>query len=154
MRPQEQTQFLVDVDFWNDSAVLRCRHCAQEIRLGEEPDETLADVTQRAGGHTCRPRTIVDSYDRGAQVPQVGSVWVWELDDPLARCLIRVVEVRWNGEEWWIRTDALLPAPYQGTRLCYNDAGRFDEACTPVGTAEWTTHQVVDGIEFVVSAPG
>jgi hypothetical protein len=93
----------------------------------------------------------VDSYDPSAKVPEVGSVWVWELGAPHACCLIRVVEVRWNGEEWWVRTDALLPAPLQRSRRCFNDAGRFAEAVTPVGEAGWTTHQVTDGVEFVAA---
>lgn len=79
-------------------------------------------------------------------------MWVWELDAPHARCLIRVIEVRWNGEEWWVRTEALLPAPLQTTATVYNDASRFAEAVTPVGTATWTTHPVTDGVELVVSA--
>lgn len=91
----------------------------------------------------------VDSYDPAAKVPEVDSVWVWELDAPHARCLIRVVEVRWNGEEWWVKSDALLTAPNQRAGACYNDASRFAESVTPVGTAAWTTHQVTDGVEFV-----
>jgi hypothetical protein len=95
----------------------------------------------------------VDSYDPGAQVPEVGSAWVWELDAPHARCLIRVTEVRWNGEEWWVKTVALLPAPGQSAGPCYNDASRFAEAATPVGEPQWTTHQVTDGVELVVTSP-
>jgi hypothetical protein len=95
----------------------------------------------------------VDSYSTSAQVPEVGSVWVWELGAAHARCLVRVVEVRWNGEEWWVKTEALAPEPLQTIGVVYNDASRFAEAVTPVGAAAWATHPVTDGVEFVVCAP-
>lgn len=94
----------------------------------------------------------VDSYSPSARVPKVGSVWVWELDAPHARCLVRVVEVRWNGEEWWVKTEALLPLPLPTTSMVYNDASRFAEAVTPVGTAAWTTHPATSGVEFARTA--
>src|SRR4051794_5791781 len=62
----------------------------------------------------------VDSYSTSAQVPEVGSVWVWELGAAHARCLVRVVEVRWNGEEWWVKTEALAPEPLQTIGVVYN----------------------------------
>lgn len=102
-----------------------------------------------------RDRVRVNSCDPAAQVPEVGSVWVWELDAPWACCLIRVVEVRWNGEEWWVKTVALLPAHLRvldDDPYC-SDADRFAEAVTPVGPAGWTTHAVTKGVEFVAAAP-
>lgn len=77
-------------------------------------------------------------------LPRAGSVYVWELAAPHACELIKVTEVIWNGEEWWVRTerlherlanttypDHLLSAVGQpGEAL--NDLGRFWEAVTPV----------------------
>lgn len=77
----------------------------------------------------------VNSYDENAPLPGIGSIWVWELDSPSARELIEVVEVFWNGEEWWVRTKTLLPNltfPGSGRDTALNDVGRFWEACTPV----------------------
>lgn len=77
----------------------------------------------------------VNSYDEDAPLPGIGSVWVWELDSPYARALLEVVDVFWNGEEWWVRTKTLLPkvellGEDEPTNL--NDVGRFWEAVTPV----------------------
>lgn len=76
----------------------------------------------------------VSSYDPNAPRPEVGSVWVWEIDQPTARELIRVTEVFWNGEEWWVRTDALRVRTDTSPPASHlNDLSRFWEACTPVG---------------------
>lgn len=77
----------------------------------------------------------IDSYDKGAPLPKVGSRWVWEIDLPHARELVEVAEVRWNGEEWWVGTTTLLrnqPYPPTGREIEWNDLGRFWEACKPV----------------------
>lgn len=76
----------------------------------------------------------IDSYDENAPLPKVGTRWVWEIDKPHARCLIEVTEVKWNGEEWWVRTKALLPDSFPATAgEPLNDLSRFWEAVTPVG---------------------
>jgi hypothetical protein len=76
-------------------------------------------------------------------LPQVGSVYVWELDAPHACELIKVTGVTWNGEEWWVRTERLherlanttypdhplSAASKPGEAL--NDLSRFWEAVTP-----------------------
>ena len=35
-------------------------------------------------------------------VPAVGSVWCWEPLKPWAVEVVQVMDVRWNGDEWWI----------------------------------------------------
>jgi hypothetical protein len=48
-----------------------------------------------------------------------------------------VTEVKWNGEEWWVKTRTLLPNltyPLSGSE-CWNDLSRFAEAAIPVGAA-------------------
>jgi hypothetical protein len=47
-------------------------------------------------------------------------------------------QVKWNGEEWWIKTTSLLEAMRRvrvprAARTTLNDLSRFMEACTPVG---------------------
>ncbi len=76
----------------------------------------------------------VNSYDRSARTPKLGSVWVWELDKPHARCLVVVREVIWNGEEWWVTTDTLMEDVQSIVQAseALNDLGRFYEACVPV----------------------
>jgi len=80
----------------------------------------------------------VNSYDPDAPLPGVGGIYVWELDQPHARDLIRVTEVFWNGEEWWVRTETLMRGPSHmlfglpGPASYLNDVGRFWEAVTPV----------------------
>jgi len=76
----------------------------------------------------------VNSYDANAPLPAVGTRWVWEIDQPAARALIEVKAVRWNGEEWWVETEALMPDSYPSSGgRAYNDVGRFWEAVTVVG---------------------
>jgi hypothetical protein len=80
-------------------------------------------------------KRITNSYNRNADTPRVGSIWVWELDNPPARCLIEVVSVDWNGEEWWVRTKTMLPNPTYpptGRETELNDLSRFWEAVTEV----------------------
>lgn len=73
-----------------------------------------------------------EAYDAEATIPRVGSRWVWEIDLPSARSLVEVIEVLWNGEEWFVRVKALLPdEPYRDAR--WVDVGRFWEAVTLVG---------------------
>ena len=76
----------------------------------------------------------VNSYDADAPTPEVGSWWDW-YSGKTARPLladddwkpepayerVKVVEVKWNGEEWWVRTDG----PRFG--LKWNDLGLFWE---------------------------
>src|SRR2546430_1190740 len=78
----------------------------------------------------------VSSYDLKAPIPAVGSRWVWEIDKPWARELIEVVEVKWNGEEWWIATESLINnlTFLSGAGPHWNDLSRFHEAVVPVGT--------------------
>jgi len=84
-------------------------------------------------------RKRVSSYDPDAPLPGTGSVWVWELDLPHACELIKVTEVFWNGEEWWVRTvrlhDPLANStypPFAKPSEHLNDLSRFWEAVTPV----------------------
>jgi len=77
----------------------------------------------------------VNSYDPHAYTPRLHTYWVWEIHEPKARELVEVVEVKWNGEEWWVGTFTLLdnPAyPPTGRDVEWNDLGRFWEACSPV----------------------
>ena len=67
----------------------------------------------------------ISSYDRGAPTPEVGSRWIWEPDKPQAREECVVVEVEWNGEEWWVKTKGPIGA-------YWNDLSRFWEACVPL----------------------
>lgn len=50
----------------------------------------------------------MSSYDRDAKTPEVGSRWTWASDQPNypfgAREDVEVIEVTWNGEEWWVKT--------------------------------------------------
>jgi hypothetical protein len=80
-----------------------------------------------------KPRRYVSSYDPKAPLPGVGSIYVWELDLPHACELIKVTEVFWNGEEWWVRTERLhAPAVFGDPTSHLNELGRFWEAVTPV----------------------
>lgn len=74
----------------------------------------------------------INSYDRRAPRPLIGTLWVWE---PVAApALIKVSTVRWNGEEWWIGTRTLVegslpPALQTAAKESWNDLSRFWEAC-------------------------
>lgn len=35
-------------------------------------------------------------------LPTIGSVWVWEPEKPHAREIVTVVDVSFNGDEWWV----------------------------------------------------
>ena len=79
----------------------------------------------------------VNSYDRNARRPKVGSMWVWEPSIHSARALIEVVEVKWNGEGWWVKTKTLLPSTFYNfdeNKEIWNSLSRFFEACVPVLT--------------------
>jgi hypothetical protein len=84
----------------------------------------------------------VDSYDKNAPLPRIGTKWIWEIDSDEARSLMEVTAIKWNGEEWWIQTQQILADRFSeiGTRN-WNDVGRFWEAVTVVNGA--ITGQVV-----------
>lgn len=73
------------------------------------------------------------------RLPNPNTRWVWEIDQPLARALIEVVKVQFNGEEWWVTTVTLPEAPtpmfghVEPARMHENEVDRFWEAVTPVG---------------------
>ncbi len=67
----------------------------------------------------------VNSYDRDAPIPGVGSRWVWEPDVPHARDDIVVTEALWHSAEWWVTTVG------RRSGTCWNDVGRFWQACAP-----------------------
>lgn len=81
----------------------------------------------------------VDEYDPDAKLPKAGTRWIWEIDKPHARELLEVVDVFWNGEQWWVRTKRLgarirvlgFDREPEGGYL--NELGRFWQAVTPVG---------------------
>jgi len=63
-----------------------------------------------------RPKGHVSSYDEDAPRPEVGSRWIWMPKEPRAREAVEVVDVIWNGEEWWVRTKRIPdPAPLSVT---------------------------------------
>lgn len=72
------------------------------------------------------------------KVPAIGSVWVWEIDKSWACELLEVVEVEWNGEEWWVTTrrlhDTLANSTYSTNLILreFNTLDRFLEATTHV----------------------
>lgn len=72
------------------------------------------------------------SYDRNALRPLPGTLWAWEPRAEHARALVEVTSVRWNGEEWFVGTKALLARDTFGAvgdgEIC-NDLDRFWEAC-------------------------
>lgn len=72
-----------------------------------------------------------DSHDRQAARPVAGTLWAWEPGKPHAAALIKVTEVRWNGEEWWVRARILAGSVTAGLagREYLNDLSRFWEAC-------------------------
>ena len=93
-------------------------------------------------------RTIpkrVNSYDRDAPTPAIGSRWVWELGKPHAQETITVTDVHWNGEEWWVETvadDRPRRGPVTGRTFgvvagkpYWNDLGRFWEAVSLIPSA-------------------
>lgn len=60
---------------------------------------------------------MVSSYARSAPRPKIGTRWTWGNGEPCS-----VVEVTWNGEEWWVLTDG----PWYGR--CWNDVAAFWQA--------------------------
>lgn len=77
------------------------------------------------------------SYNKTEIRPIVGSIWVWEPHS--APDLIWVTEVRWNGEEWFIRCavsgERTIPEILIGHRPgVWNDLDRFWKACHFVRT--------------------
>ena len=87
---------------------------------------------------TTRPKKRVNSYDRDAPTPVLGSRWIWEYGNPYAQETITVTDVKWNGEEWWVQARgsslALLgrreSGVEQGNGTYWNDLSRFWEAVT------------------------
>lgn len=74
--------------------------------------------------------TIADA-DHPATVllPRVGQRWHWRPDAPHASIILRVTEVVWNGEEWWITT-----VPVCGDRPSWNDLSHFMESAVLIGS--------------------
>ncbi len=58
----------------------------------------------------------ISSYDRDAPVPEEGSTWIWRPNEPHARQRIEVTEVKWNGEEWWVKSKNLPTKPLKRKR--------------------------------------
>lgn len=94
----------------------------------------------------------IDDYDPNAPLPKAGSCWIWEIGSAYGRTLCQVVEVKWNGEQWWVylrklRTDIPIGARAEDlgpepSEAYPNEISRFWEAATPVGgraedLAEW-----------------
>lgn len=83
----------------------------------------------------------VSSYDRGAPRPKIGSYWQWSKGKGDRT---RIIEVKWNGEEWWVRTEKLDPdngsiaSPWTTPR--WNDLTVFWEQVVP-WTPPWEREQ-------------
>lgn len=87
-----------------------------------------------------KPEQTIDAYAETARRPRPGTLWVWEPTLPHARAVLKVLEVKWNGEEWWVKTETLTPHKdtfgYHGLdpNVAWNDLSRFWEACHHVAT--------------------
>lgn len=73
-------------------------------------------------------------------VPSIGSTWIWEPEKPHARQYVRVTDVHWNGEEWWVeseRLNGLLKArpPLPDGKRYWNELSRWVEATVLVEPA-------------------
>jgi hypothetical protein len=68
-------------------------------------------------------------------LPQVGSQWWWEPEKPHARCLVEVIEVEFNGDEWIVW--CIEPTQSSADR-CWNELPRWVEATVLHRTAEAT----------------
>lgn len=80
-----------------------------------------------------KPENVSD-YDPNAPLPKPKTPWVWEPEKDHAVELVWVVEVLWNGEQWWIKTRGLRrPEPFD--RPALNEVSRWWEAVAPV---TWT----------------
>lgn len=77
---------------------------------------------------------LFNSYIPDRPPIEQGDVYTWEANSAHARCVVQVIEVFYNGEEWWVLTETLEPTvagdDLEGQQ-CWNDAGRFLQAATP-----------------------
>jgi hypothetical protein len=73
------------------------------------------------------PDGYISSHDREAPRPRIGTLWWWEPLGPME--LVRVTEVVWNGEEWWVTTQSVAEPPPGASGTAWNDLNRFWEAC-------------------------
>jgi hypothetical protein len=67
------------------------------------------------------------------RLPHNNTRWVWEIDKDHARCIVEVMEVRFNGEEWWVTTRHLPEVRGRDIGRAWNTLDRFWEAVTPIG---------------------
>lgn len=98
----------------------------------------------RLGGVSDDDFIEVGPPDYYQAVPREGGLWVWEADEPYGRALVRVQNVRWNGEEWWVDVvnladafgltyvEASRPDRVIESGPWPNELHRFYEACRPV----------------------
>jgi hypothetical protein len=86
----------------------------------------------------------VNSYNRDAPTPAIGSRWIWEYGKPHAQETITVTKVEWNGEEWWVESvcdDRPLRGPISRETFgvipgkpYWNDLSRFWEAVSMISS--------------------
>lgn len=86
-----------------------------------------------------RPRSAahVSSYDHEAPVPEKGSVWMWEPAKPHARQRLEVTEVKWNGEEWWIKSKNLPTKPLKRQSADWLICAQRGPWASRVGDESW-----------------
>lgn len=104
-------------DLW-DAAQQKAR--ARSDSLSQVLRDKLREYV--AEGRSPSGHEYVNSYDRDAPVPEVGTEWFW-VEESGRREEIKVLEVKWNGEEWWVRTTAGLDS----SKTYWNDIGVFWE---------------------------
>lgn len=68
-------------------------------------------------------------------VPRVGSIWHWEPMSSTATQRVKVVETKWNGEEWWIASVPSNVLGWHDDRVAWNDLDRWVEAAVLVTPA-------------------
>ncbi len=97
------------------------------------------DHSFEEGANSCRcgrafqraPRPSAKERAAEGLLPEVGSEWVWEPLKPRVMELVRVTEVRWNGDEWMVQSE-LLKGAGAGGRY-WNDLSRWMEATVFLG---------------------
>jgi hypothetical protein len=84
----------------------------------------------------------VNSYEKDAATPAIGSRWIWEPNKSFTREVVTVTDVTWNGEEWWVLTigddrprRSFITGDISGVilgRSYWNDLSRFWESVRPI----------------------
>ena len=110
-----------------------CAQAADDNQLGVDQGRLLVngDLMRQAADLLAHPRKL-DEVKPPLRLPHGETRWVWAIENPDARCLIKVIQVQFDEGRWWVTAKHLPEVRGRDVGKSRNTLSHFWKMVTPV----------------------